>query len=184
MRELSLNILDITQNSLSAKATLVFIDIEIVTQKDLLRIAIKDNGCGMNKEFLQHVIDPFVTTRKTRKVGLGIPFFKMAAEMTGGRFDISSEVNVGTEIEAVFVLSSIDRMPLGDMAGTITSLIAANPEADFVFRYSIDGNQFEFDTRQAKKLLDGVSIASPDIIMGISDMIKENINELNGGKII
>ena len=112
MPELSLNILDVTQNSVTAGANLIKINISASTADDRLTISISDNGCGMTEEQVKNVTDPFFTSRTTRKVGLGIPFFKMAAELTGGSFRIESKVGEGTTTTAVFGLSSIDRMPL------------------------------------------------------------------------
>ena len=115
MRELSLNVLDIAQNSISAGASEVEITVEEISSASKMTIIIKDNGCGMDEETVRNVMDPFYTTRTTRKVGMGVPLFKMAAESTGGSFDIVSELGVGTTVTAVFGLSNIDRMPLGDI---------------------------------------------------------------------
>lgn len=180
MRELSLNILDIAQNSLSAKATIVEIVIQIRKVENYLKIIIKDNGHGIDKELLSSVTDPFVTSRKTRRVGLGISFFKLASEMAGGEFIITSEPNVGTRIEASFILNHIDRMPLGDIAGTAVSLIVAKPEADLVLDYSFDERHYLFDTREIKNILDEVPIESPQIITALKEMIDENITKING----
>lgn len=122
MTEISLNILDVAQNSVRAEASLIEISVNIDSATDRLEIIIRDNGCGMTPEQVESVTDPFFTTRTTRKIGLGIPFFKQSAELTGGSFGIKSEVGKGTETAAVYVLSSIDRMPLGNMTQTIHSL--------------------------------------------------------------
>ena len=114
MPEISLNILDVAENSTRAKASLVEITVDTDVAADTLTVVIKDDGCGMTEEQVAQVIDPFYTSRTTRKVGLGVPFFKYAAESTGGSFFIRSQVGVGTVVTAVFVLSHIDRMPLGD----------------------------------------------------------------------
>ena len=131
MRELSLHILDLAQNSLTANAKRL--DILITEDKagDRLTITLKDDGKGMSPEFLKNVTSPFTTTRTTRKVGLGIPMFKANAELSGGDFDIWSEVGVGTRMTANFVLSSIDRPPLGDMVSTLVTLVIANPTFHF-----------------------------------------------------
>ena len=119
MPELSLNVLDVTENSTRAGAKLVSIRVTADHGSDTLTIQIEDDGCGMTKEQVEQVTDPFFTTRTTRKVGLGIPFYKYAAESTGGSFSIASEVGKGTTVTAVFTLSHIDRMPLGDISSTI-----------------------------------------------------------------
>ena len=117
MRELSLNVLDIAQNSIAAGASLTEITVEEDTAADRVVIIVKDDGRGMTPEQVRRVSDPFYTTRTTRKVGMGIPLFRMAAEMAGGGLTIDSTPGVGTTVTASFVRSHIDRMPLGDMTG-------------------------------------------------------------------
>ena len=153
MRELSLNILDIAQNSLSAGAGLVTLTVDEDSGADSLTLRVEDDGRGMDADTLQRVRDPFYTTRTTRKVGMGIPLFRMAAEMTGGSLDIVSEPGKGTAVTASFSLSHIDRMPLGDMAGTVTALIRLNPGVDFVYRHTVDGRSFEMDMRELRAQL-------------------------------
>ena len=133
MRELSLNVMDIAQNSISAGASLITIQVVEDVPGDLLSISVTDNGCGMTKEQVEHVIDPFYTTRTTRSVGLGVPLFKMEAEMTGGSFVIDSEKGKGTTLTASFKPSSVDMIPLGDISGTVQLLISCNPDRDFLF---------------------------------------------------
>ena len=123
MQELSLNILDIAENSTRAGATLVEIAVTEDPDRDTLTIAVRDNGCGMDEKLLKSVRDPFTTTRTTRRVGLGVPLLEEAAQATGGHLSIRSAPGKGTELEAVFGYSHIDRMPLGDLAGTISALI-------------------------------------------------------------
>ena len=184
MEELALNILDIACNSVAANATKVRISVSADTSKDLLSISVKDNGRGMDKEFLPTVADPFATTRKTRKVGMGIPLFKAAAQVADGMFSIESEVGKGTETKATFKLSHIDRMPLGDLAATVVTLIGTAGEADIVFSYTVNTQNYVFDTGEIRKVLDGVDINSPEIIVYIKDMIDENITRINGGLIL
>lgn len=175
MPELSLNILDVTQNSVTAGATLIKINIDASTADDRLTISISDNGCGMTEEQVQNVTDPFFTSRTTRKVGLGIPFFKMAAELTGGSFRIESKVGEGTTTTAIFGLSSIDRMPLGDLPGTMTALIGPSPEIDFVLTMDFDEKGFVMDTRQFREILGGISLSEPEVLTYIRDYVKENM---------
>ena len=175
MPELSLNILDVTQNSVTAGANLIKINISASTADDRLTISISDNGCGMTEEQVKNVTDPFFTSRTTRKVGLGIPFFKMAAELTGGGFRIESKVGEGTTTTAVFGLSSIDRMPLGDLPGTMTALIGPSPEIDFVLTMDFDGKGFVMDTRQFREILGGISLSEPEVLTYIRDYVKENM---------
>ena len=181
MPELSLNVLDIAQNSVRADASLTEIRVTVDTPADKLTIVVSDNGCGMTEEQIEKVTDPFFTTRTTRKVGLGVPFFKMAAEITGGEFNITSKLGVGTTTTAVFGLSNIDRMPLGDMAGTISSLVGMNPERDFIYTFDRDGKSFTLDTREFREILgEDVSLSEPDVMAYITAYINENTEECGG----
>ena len=183
MTELSLNILDVAENSTRAGATLVFINVTADRAADRLTISIEDNGCGMTEEQLSRVTDPFFTSRTTRKVGLGVPFFKYAAECTGGTFSIDSEPGRGTRTEAVFVLSHIDRMPLGDITATIHTLITCHQDTDFVYTYSYDGRSFTLDTRQLREILGDVPFDVPEVSSYINDYLSENKLETDGGAI-
>lgn len=178
MRELSLNILDIAQNSIAAGASLTEILVKEDTVKKELLIGIYDNGKGMTAEQVENVQDPFYTTRTTRKVGMGIPLFKMAAEQTGGSFKITSQVGVGTRVEALFKTDSIDFTPLGDMEATISTIVSMNEDKDFIYIRSVDGKEFEFSSAEIKQILDGVPLSEPSVIMWIESYIKENTEEL------
>ena len=185
MPELSLNVLDIAQNSVKARASLIGITVEADTAKDLLTIIIEDNGCGMTEEQINKVTDPFFTTRTVRKVGLGVPFFKMAAETAGGSFKISSSVNVGTTVTAVFVLSNIDRMPLGDMPATIHSLVTLNSHIDFVYKFKVDDREFVMDTREFRAVLgDSARFDIPEVSSFIKSYLEENSAEVTSGVIL
>lgn len=174
MTELSLNVLDVAYNSVKAKASLIEITVDADFSSDILSISIKDNGCGMSKEQVMAVEDPFFTTRTTRKVGLGIPFFKQAAEMAQGSFKITSEINVGTEVLATFRLSSIDRMPLGDMTQTMHQLITFNPQIDFLYTYKVNDKSFVLDTREFREVLEGVPFDVPEVSEYIKEYLTEN----------
>lgn len=178
MRELSLNILDIAQNSISAGAPLITIEVSENTTDHTLLIGIYDNGKGMSEEHVKSVIDPFFTTRTTRKVGMGIPLFKMAAEQTGGSLEIKSELGVGTEVKAYFKTDSVDFTPLGDVASTIQMLITMNTDRDFVYKHTVDGKEFVCDTREIKAILGDVPLDSYEISQWILEFIKENTEVL------
>ena len=180
MPEISLNILDVAENSIRAGAGYIEIDVIADSQKDTLEIMVRDDGCGMDEEQVRRVTDPFYTTRTTRRVGLGIPFFKQAAESTGGSFQIASRVNEGTCVKAIFGLSHIDRMPLGDMAGTVTALIRLNPGVDFVYRHTVDGRSFEMDTRELRAQLGDVPLSDPDVMEWIDGYLREQEDSLGG----
>ena len=174
MKELSLNLLDIAQNSISAGAGNIEISVCESLENDRMILSITDDGRGMSQEFLSRVTDPFTTTRKTRKVGMGIPLFKLAAELTGGTFSIDSTLGKGTVVTAVFVPSHIDMPPLGDMTGTMLTLIQGSPQLNFVFRHKTDRGEFTLDTRQLRQILGDVPINEPDVLNWIRDFINEN----------
>ena len=163
--EISLNILDVVQNSIGARASLVEITVSIDTTADTLTVIIRDDGRGMSEAELSRAVDPFYTTRTTRKYG----------------FEISSEEGKGTYIKAVFVLSHIDRMPLGDMTGTLISLINANCRIDFSYNYSVDEKRFSLDTRQLRAILGSVPLNIPEVTGYITRYLEENTAEVNGG---
>ena len=178
MRELSLNVLDIAQNSISAGALLVEIEvIEDSVNHDLL-IGIYDDGKGMTPEQLESVRDPFFTTRTTRKVGMGIPLFKFAAEMTGGRLEMESEVGVGTKVRAYFKTDHLDFTPIGDMTSTIITLVTMNLHMDFIYRRKLNSDEFTVDTRQLKEILGDVPLNEPSIVSWIQQYINENTKQL------
>ena len=178
MRELSLNILDIAQNSISAGASLTEILVKENTAEKTLLIGIYDNGKGMSEEQVKNVQDPFFTTRTTRKVGMGIPLFKLAAEQTGGSFKITSELGVGTRVDALFKTDSIDFTPLGDIEATVSTIVSMNEDKDFVYTRSVDEKEFVFKSADVKKILDGVPLSEPSVNNWIEDYIRENTEQL------
>lgn len=178
MQELSLNILDVAQNSVVAGASLIEIEIEAYEENSLLSIVIKDNGKGMDRQTLANVENPFFTSRTTRKVGLGIPLFKMAARQTGGDFAITSAVGVGTTVKAVFDTSHIDFTPLGDVWDTVAILIQMNENIDFVYTVRKGDAEFVCDTRQLKEVLEGAPLSDPMVVRWIKEFIEENQFEI------
>ena len=182
MKELSLNILDIAKNSVKAGATLVRISLN-TDERGMLKLLISDNGCGMSEEILRGVTDPFYTTRTTRKVGMGLPLLKMAAEQTGGTLSITSSVKEGesgTMLEASFDTNSIDCMPLGDIASTVCVLIAGSPEIDFEFTDESPKGCVELKTAEIRAVLgEGISLAEPEVQQWIEEYIAEQYKNLN-----
>lgn len=178
MRELSLHILDIAQNSIVADAEEIRIAIIEDHREDRLAICIKDDGRGMDQETVKKVIDPFYTTRTTRKVGLGIPMFKQAAELCEGSFSITSSPGVGTDIVAEFKHSHIDRMPLGNMSDTLITIINSNEKIDLMYTHTIDEEKFTLSTRDIKKTLGELPITNLDVLIWLRDYIKENLEEM------
>lgn len=184
MTELSLNVLDVAENSIRADAGLIEILVSVNTDADLLTIEINDNGCGMSAEQAEQVLDPFYTTRKTRRVGLGVPFFKQAAESTEGSFELISEIGSGTKVKAVFQLSHIDRMPLGDINATVYTLAAFHETIDFYYKYTYNDMYFVLDTRELKEILGDVSFREPEVSKFIREYLDTNQRKTDGGAII
>ncbi len=158
MEDLSLHILDIVENSIGAKASRIEIKVMEDIRKDLLTIEIKDNGQGIDEATIKKVLDPFFTTRTTRRVGLGLPLLSQAARESGGNIEIESEVGRGTRVKATFGYSHIDRKPLGDMETTLTALIAGNPEIDFIYEHKKDGSEYRLDTAEIRAEIKGSAI--------------------------
>jgi hypothetical protein len=180
LRELSLHILDIAENSLNAGATCVTIEVLEDTRADQLIIRVADDGRGMDAETVQRVTDPFFTTRTTRRVGLGIPFLKQATELCDGSFAIESQVGKGTTVTATFQHSHINRMPLGDLPNTILTLVIGNPQTDFVYRHILDERSFEFDTRPIKAELGDVPLSEPSVIEYLRREIADSLAQIYG----
>ncbi len=178
MRELSLHILDIVQNSISAGAEVIEIFIDENIEEDILLIKIIDNGRGIAEDKLAQITDPFITSRTTREVGLGLSFFKEAARRCEGDLEISSVLGQGTEVKAYFKYSHIDRAPLGDIKGTLISLVSVNPEIDFIYHHRYQNKAFDLNTVEIKKELDGMDINKPKILKWIDGYIEEGLEDL------
>lgn len=175
MKDLAMHIMDILQNSTRARATEITLDVIEDASKDTLTLRFIDNGCGMDEETLSKVLNPFFTTRTTRKVGLGLSLLKQNAEQTGGFLDITSQKGVGTTVTAVFGLTNIDRPPMGDLAGGFVLTASAYPNIRFILNYQRDDLNYKFDTQEVLEILDGISIQEPEVIQYLTEMIAENI---------
>lgn len=177
MKDLSLYILDITMNSVRAGAK--HIDVLLNEENGVLTLTVKDDGCGMDKEQVERLSDPFFTTRKTRKVGLGIPFLRMLAEMTGGGVDIASKPESegeghGTTVTAVFHTDHIDFIPLGDICETVITLVQGSPETDFLFEHKTRDRTVRLDTAEMRGILgEDVPLNSYEVLA----FIKEYLND-------
>ncbi len=181
MRDLSLHILDIVQNSITAQATKIKIHISIDSQKVYLLLNISDNGAGMDSDILLKAQDPFFTSRTTRKVGLGIPLLKESAIKCNGNFNIISEKNGGTQILAAFLINHIDRLPIGEIGETMIAAISSNPKISFVLDLNNGRNLFRLDTDEVTKTLGDVSITEFDILIWLKEYIDEGIKNIFGG---
>ncbi len=181
MPEIALHLLDLVQNSIQAGAQVV----EIILRLDLegrLTMIIRDDGRGMDDQGAQQALSPFVTSRATRKVGLGIPLTREAAYSTGGSFDLISAPGQGTRVQAVFDTRHIDCPPLGKLADTLAALILGNPEGpDFTIHLSCDGAEEALDTRQMKDTLGPVPINDPDVALWLTSVLHDMANHTLGG---
>ncbi len=175
MREISLHILDIVQNSIVAGASRIEVVATADTVADQLTVAVKDNGRGMSPDMVEQIRSPFCTTRTTRNVGLGIPMLSAAAEMCEGAVSIVSNQGSGTKICATFRLSHIDRMPYGNITETMISLIVANPEIDIRYEQTVNGNTFCLNTADVRRELGEVPIQTPPVISWLRDYLGEGI---------
>ncbi len=175
VEDLSLHILDVAENSVDAGATEVEITVAEDTVKDLLYLEIKDNGRGMDEETMKTATDPFFTTKTVRRVGLGLPFLKQAAEECEGSFSLASRKGKGTAVSASFRRSHIDRKPLGNLGATIMVLIAGRPGIDILFTYRKDDYAYHLDTREIREDLAGIPINSPEVLKLIKDNIDKGI---------
>lgn len=178
MKDLALHILDILQNSVTAGATLVKLQIDEIPAENKYIVQFIDNGKGMDAEMVQHVTDPFFTTRTTRKVGLGLPLLKQNAERTGGSMTIQSQPGKGTEVKVIFAYSHIDRLPTGDIPGTLALTVSSYPAIDFVYTHNTPDGTFVFDTLEIKETLDGLPINNPQVIAFMKDLICDNLKEI------
>lgn len=177
MKELSLNILDVAENSVKAKAKNILIKLDETAEK--LVLTISDDGCGMSEEMVRNVMDPFCTTRTTRKVGMGIPLLKLAAEQTGGKIEIRSvsekddPQNHGTSVTAEFFKNHLDFTPLGDIVSSITVLIQGAPNIDWEFIHNLNGGCVSLNTKELREILGDVPLNTYDVIKWIEDYLKE-----------
>jgi anti-sigma regulatory factor (Ser/Thr protein kinase) len=178
MRELSLHILDIAENSLRAGADLIKIVINEDSNNNLYQIYIEDNGSGMSDNYLSKVLDPFVTQRETRKIGLGLPLFKQTVEMCDGEFSIKSKVNQGTIIDAKMKRDHIDMPPMGSIIDTIITLVLTENECDIEFTHKYNQYKYVFSTNEVKSKLDGVKITESHVINWIKSYLVENERDL------
>ncbi|HOK42724.1 MAG TPA: ATP-binding protein [Thermoclostridium caenicola] len=181
MKDLSLHILDIAQNSVRADADHITVSITVEGRPGILKIVVSDNGKGMEPEFLQKVTDPFTTSRETRHVGLGIPLLKQSAELAGGTFSIRSVVNEGTEVCATFPVDHVDRIPVGNVAETLVMLVESHPEITWEFIFASERDRFEFSLAEVKKALEDVSVTNRYVKEWIQNTLNEGFMSVFGG---
>ena len=173
MKEIALHILDIVENSLDAGATAIDVLVDDDPAGNRLRVSVRDDGRGMDARTLAAIDDPFVTSRTTRVAGLGVPLFKEAAEACNGRLEVRSAPGQGTTLEAEFQRDHIDRMPLGDLPGTLLGLVVGRPEIHWRFRYRAGGETFSFDSDPIRQALGDVPLSEPAALRCIRETLEE-----------
>ncbi len=178
MKEIALHIMDIAENGISAGASLIRILVNEDRQNNLLTVEIEDNGRGMPAEMLAQVTDPFITSRTTRRVGLGLSLLQAAAQRCEGEFKLESELGKGTRTFASFRYDHIDRAPVGDMAGTLTVLMMGNPNIDFNYTHQVDKKEFTLDTAELRKEMEGFSMTDPTVMVHLTRTIRNAVSEL------
>jgi len=178
MKDLALHILDILQNSVTAGATLIKLQIDEIPDNDEYQVKFTDNGKGIDAEMVKHITDPFFTTRSTRKVGLGLSLLKQNAERTGGSIRVHSQPGIGTEVVAGFGYSHIDRLPIGDIAGVLALTVSSCPEIEFKYTHHTPQGTFVFDTAEIKDTLCDLAISNPMVIAFMKDLIRDNLKEI------
>ncbi|WP_232468296.1 ATP-binding protein [Alkalitalea saponilacus] len=179
MKDLSMHMMDIARNSVRAGAKVVEISLNFQSIDNSMELSISDDGCGMDQETVNKVTDPFVSTRITRKVGLGLPFLKMNAEQTGGSISIDSEPGRGTRVKAGFLRGHIDCIPLGDIPGTVALLICGTPDVDFIIHITQDEKRFNLNSKEVKDELGDVGVYNPEVVNFLREMVKENMEEMS-----
>lgn len=182
MREIALHLLDIAENSVAAQAKNITISVCEDLWLDRFWATVVDDGVGMDEQMVAQVTDPFVTSRTTRKVGLGIPLFKAAAEACAGYLQIDSRPGQGTRLEVEFQHSHIDRMPLGDLSGTFLTLIVAYPQVRWVLEYQAklpileQEAVFTFDTQPLREQLGDISFTEPVVLAYLRQLLEEGVS--------
>ena len=177
MRELALHILDIAENSIRAGASLIHIRMDEAFENRFLRMEISDNGRGIPPSKVDLLFDPFVTSRTTRRVGLGLSLLREAARRCGGSVTLTSRPNQGTKIVALFEKDHIDLAPMGNMGETIVTLMAGYPEMEIDYSHSFDTGSFSLDTRELKQELDGLDITTPGVLREIQTLINQKLKD-------
>jgi anti-sigma regulatory factor (Ser/Thr protein kinase) len=178
LEDLSLHILDVAENGLRAGARHIWIRIREDRKANLLEVEIEDDGRGMDPDMAKQVLDPFVTTRTTRRVGLGLPLLDDAARMAGGSVELTSEAGKGTRVRATFQHDHIDRKPLGDMGATLVALILGSPQVEVVYEHGMDGELFQLDTEELRRELSPVPLDRPEVLQWIRERVGEGLQQI------
>ncbi|OWZ83275.1 ATP-binding protein [Natranaerobius trueperi] len=181
MKELSLHLLDLIQNSIEASATKIYVKVYLSYVNDQLIIEVIDNGKGIEDSLKEQVTDPFKTTRTTRRVGLGLSLLEMKAKQCDGGIKVESNLKgLGTKVSVWFKYSHWDRPPIGKLINTIITVFQANPDLDLEFSYQVENSNFEFSTEEVKAVLNKDAFRNLKVLNWVKEYLEENI-QLNGG---
>jgi anti-sigma regulatory factor (Ser/Thr protein kinase) len=178
LEDLSLHILDIVENAISAKAKRIDILVIEEPKEDRLVIEIEDDGIGMDEEVSRNAIDPFFTTRTSRKVGLGLSLMAQAAQEAEGALRIESEVGKGTKVTATFQYHHIDRKPLGNMIETMATLLLGNPELSISYTHWKEGKSYTLSSQWLKERFKNRSLTDPEVIQWLRKDLKEGLAQI------
>lgn len=182
MKTISDHILDIVQNSVRARATLIEIMVDEDKKSDLCTLIIKDNGCGMDDETLKYATNPFFTSRKTRKVGLGLSLLQQSAKVTGGSFELNSKPGGGTEVKATYGLAHLDRQPFGNVAEMFYLTMLSYKEIKILYKHTTATGSFEIDSESIRQMLGDVPLQNKEIKNAIIELIENNLSDIEAIK--
>lgn len=178
MKELSMHILDIVQNSVRGRAKEIRITVNENEQDNIFEFTIEDNGTGIPEDIFKSIKNPFTTSRTMRRVGLGIPLLNDTCKFCNGSLNIETKEGVGTKVHAIMEYNHIDRPPLGDMVSTITGIVTSNETINIIYRHIFNNKEFDFQTSQIKEVVGDMSLADVNIYRWLKDFIKENLDEI------
>ncbi len=179
---MALHILDLVTNSIEAGCSRVRIQVDEDSHADRLTITVEDNGRGMDKDLAGRVLDPFVTTRTTRRIGLGLPLLKAAAETCNGGLTIDTEKGRGTRVTARFQLSHVDRAPIGNVPRTIMVILGGNPGVRLRYEHSVDERRLVLDSKEIQDRLGSVPLSDPTVLTWVEGYLRKGLDEIGGAK--
>ena len=177
MQDLAMQIMEIMQNSISAHASAITLQFTDSMKDNRITFKISDNGSGMSEDTVKKITNPFITSRMTRKIGMGLAFLKQTCDQCDGSLEIVSRLQKGTAVTAVLRRDCIDTPPTGDLGELMMECIQANEKIAYRFEYRSDQGCFSFDTDSVVKELDGVSICEPNILLWIKEFVNQGIQQ-------
>lgn len=177
MQDMAMQIMEIMMNSIHAKPSRIQLKISDSAKDNKISFTVQDNGSGMSEEMVKKITDPFVTTRTTRKIGMGVAFLKEMCEQCKGALNIRSSPGKGTEVEASVQKDCIDTPEMGDLGELMMECVQADETIEYSFTYSTDTGQFVFQTDEVRKQLADVSLLEPSVLLWIKEYINQGIQQ-------